>query len=753
MSFLRDLVRWKPTEIERNDGSFQGYVDQLVQFQSNLYYPSGGVGYTTTYPGQRAEPILDTFLGYTQGAYKANGVVFAVSMARMMLFSDVTFKFRRLGTSGGGNDLFGNPDLRILERPWPGGTTQALLARAEQDVTAAGTFFLARSDDGQRLLRRRPDWMQFILDAAPDEAVEANIVGYSYTVGGPYSGGQRRLYLAPRYDGDTLADCVHWSPIPDPEAQYRGMSWLTPVLNEIQSDKMATKHKVKFFENAATPNLAVSLKETVTIEQFRQFVKEMNDASVGVENAYKNLYLGGGADVKVIGANLQQLDFKNVQGAGETRICAAGRVPPIIVGLSEGLASATYSNYGQARRAYGDSFARPQWKSFVGAVAPLLAEPAGAELWYDARDVAFLREDIKDLAEVQSTTVATINAAVASGWTPESSLAAVLAEDLSQLQHSGLMSVQLQPPGAQDKGPTPADEAAVVATQATSIVGLAGGNAFELESIVKAVTDGDLTELEMAPEPEEDPAMAGIDPLTGEPIEEDPNAPLVDDPEAARSREYVRDGDGQFAHVAGGKLFSGPDPLKLADRIKLGPGESFGGSAFVLDTNDDNALVMAKVNTPGGAKLRLGLVYSGDKNLWRAADKGRTIELDEHGVQELRTVMTKAQTDGKKAVGEYRSKVRAQDKAGTLSNDDAPDPEEEMGEGVIHAGWGDLTWKLDRREGDGFLNTVTDGGWIDSEWRLQLDLGRDATDLPMDITSPGVIKKIDKALADLEGPA
>lgn len=527
--FTRDVVRWRPRgEIERNDGTFQAYVDYLVKFQGMLY--GGTPGYISTFPNQKSEPILDTFLGYVQGAYAANGVVFAVSMARMLLFSDVSLKFRRLGTIGGGNDLFGNPDLRLFERPWPGGTTQALLTRAEQDVTTAGTFFLARSDDGTRLLRRRPDWMEFILDAPPDVAVEANVIGYKYTVGGPYSGGNSRLYLAPRYDGDSLAECVHWAPIPDPMACYRGMSWLTPVLEEIKADKMATRHKLKFFENAATPNLAVSLAETVTLEQFRQFVKEMNDASVGVENAYKNLYLGGGANVSVIGANMQQLEFSGTQGHGETRVCAAGRVPPIIVGLSEGLASATYSNYGQARRAFGDSFGHPQWKSFVGAVAPLIQEPSGAELWYDTRDVPFLREDIKDIAEVQSTTMATINAALAAGWTPESSLKSVLAQDLSQLQHSGLMSVQLQPPGAQDKGPTPADEASVVGTQATAISTLAAGNAFDLESIVGAVTSGDLAELEVMED--QAPAPGEIDPATGLPMGEDPNAPLTDDPTA-----------------------------------------------------------------------------------------------------------------------------------------------------------------------------------------------------------------------------
>lgn len=434
-------------ELQRfGDPSFQSWVDSYLLFQGQAYQP----GYTTTYAGQKAEPVADTFAGYSSGAYKANGIIFAVSMARARLFSEARFKFRRLGQTGGGNDLFGNRDLERLERPWPGGTTQALLLRAEQDVTAAGTFFLAESENGERLLRRRPDWMEFILDAPPDEAVESNIVGYKYTVGGARSGGRSKLYL--------LDECVHWAPIPDPDAMYRGMSWLSPVIEEMQADGMATRHKLKFFENAATPNLSVSLPETVGVEAFNEFVRKMTQSTRGVENAYKTLYTGGGADVRVIGANMQQLDFRSTQGAGETRIAAAGGVPPIIVGLSEGLAAATYSNYGQARRAFGDTWGSSQWRSFCGSISPLIAVPDDAELWYDTRDIPFLREDTKDLAEVQSTNAGTINAFIAAGFTPESAVKAVLAEDFSLLVHSGLMSVQLQPPG---QG-TEADPAAAV---------------------------------------------------------------------------------------------------------------------------------------------------------------------------------------------------------------------------------------------------------------------------------------------------
>jgi hypothetical protein len=450
--FGRELMgRPHTQEIERWDPSFQAWADAYLTFQGGIYQPA----YTTTYSGEKVERPEDTFLGYVHGAYRQNGVIFAVSMARARPFSEIAFKFRKRRDTGGGPNLFGKPELSILEAPWPGGTTQSLLMRAEQDVTAAGTFFVAREDGppgvDDRLRRLRPDWTEFILTAPPDQAVASDVVGIKYTPGGWWSGNEPRLY--------TLKDAAFWAPIPDPDSQFRGMSWLTPIIDEFRADKAATTHKLKFFENAATPNLSVSLKESVGPEKFKEFVRVMKEASEGVQNAYKTLYTGAGADVRVIGADMRQLDFAITQGHGETRVAAAGGVPPIIVGLSEGLQAATYSNYGQAKRAYGDLFLRSQWRSFCGAVAPIVDVPPDATLWYDSKDVAFLREDATDIADRQSTELGTIGAGISAGFEPDSVVAAVMADDWSKLKHTGLVSVQLQDPNAAPTDPNAAPTA------------------------------------------------------------------------------------------------------------------------------------------------------------------------------------------------------------------------------------------------------------------------------------------------------
>jgi phage portal protein BeeE len=791
-----DWLNGGPTGIEQRY-SFSDYANEKMSF-GGWQYPLLGL---TSY-GEKQESIGNSFTGYVNGAYKADGVVFATVLARMLLFTEARFQFQRL-EKGRPGDLFGSPALELLEHPWPNGTTGELLARMEQDVSLSGNFYAVR--ERRRLRRLRPDWVSIVLTAAPDQAVESDVAGYAYHPGGPGSRTRPEIFLP--------GEVCHWSPIPDPEAQYRGMSWLTPVVREVQADRAATAHKLKFFENAApqpydagvltptgwvemgdlkvgdrvfgsdgkpktvlgvypqgiqdiyrvtfssgattectadhlwtvanaydrqrgvtrtqtleklvqqgirydsgpykwsvplvdpmefddpgdlpmdpyllgsllgdgsfrsngkgsggvafaacssdvdeqeallsallpagvtisrrnrggwsefyfkgpggprpnpftqvirdmglfdvpgyeksipqqylrasvtqrvgllqglidtdgnidgrqpntvrfdttsqvlaqqvvelasslgavasvrlgraatergraqwhvtisrlpewinpcrlarkakayspkfrggrwrfiqsveyvgpkpaqciavdssdhlyvtdgyvlthnTPNLAVSLKETVTEEQFRAFMAAMNASHQGVDNAYKTLFLGGGADVTVVGSDLRQLSFKDTQGAGETRITAAGGVPAVIVGLSEGLQAATYSNYGQARRKFGDHWARPQWRSACAALQTVLQPPAGTRLWYDDRDIAFLREDQLDSAEIAFRKAQTIRALTDSGYTAESVVGAVLADDFALLSHSGLFSVQLQPPGTTAPAPAPAKEA------------------------------------------------------------------------------------------------------------------------------------------------------------------------------------------------------------------------------------------------------------------------------------------------------
>lgn len=432
MAFL-DFFRAKREETRDAALSLDEYVDLLAQFRYN--------GVTYTLPNATQETIGGDYTSLVRSAYKSSPIVFACMERRASLFSEARFQFRRL-TAGRPGNLFGTTDLAPLENPWPGGTTGDLLKRVIQYADLGGNGYVARVPGG-RLMVLRPDWTTIVLGSPDDPDVAAwdvnsDLLGYAYQPGGPAHGREPVLF--------TADEVAHFAPIPDPDARFRGMSWLTPVIREIQADQAMTQHKQRFFENGATPNMIVKFP-VADLEKFRAFTEKFREDHEGQRNAYKTLFLGAGMDATVVGANLQQIEFKTSQGGGETRIASAAGVPPIIAGFSEGLAAATYANYGQARRAFADVTMRPLWRNVAGSMARIISVPVGAELWYDDRDISFLQDDMKDAAEVSQMKATAMKTLVDAGYDPGSVVQAVESGDLTLLTHSGLVSVQLQPPG------------------------------------------------------------------------------------------------------------------------------------------------------------------------------------------------------------------------------------------------------------------------------------------------------------------
>lgn len=435
--------------------TIEDYINLVNEFQFDGLSYGGGVQQTLT---GSAERIGSDFVGLARAAYQANGVVFACMMVRQLIFSATRFRWQKL-RDGKPSYMFGTPELGLLEVPWAGGTTQDLLNRVIQDADLAGNSYTTTDtplvrlggDGGTEIVRLRPDWVEIV---GQERHINGGVVGvrrfgYLYTEGGPGNGGDAVPFLA--------NEVAHFAPYPDPLASFRGMSWLTPVIREIQGDGLMNRHKRKFFENGATPNMIIKHDAAAEVDKVKKFAAMMADEHGGVEKAYKTLHLYPGADATVVGRDFQQVDFKSVQGAGETRIAAAAGVHPVIVGLSEGLqgSSLNAGNFQSARRRTADGTMHPLWQNAAGSLSLLLpSQGRDTRLWYDSSGVPFLREDEKDAAEIAETQARTIRTLVDGGYTPESAVAAIEADgDWNLLEHTGLFSVQLQKPGADDTPP------------------------------------------------------------------------------------------------------------------------------------------------------------------------------------------------------------------------------------------------------------------------------------------------------------
>lgn len=422
-------------------------LDDYATFLSNSFYYNGfaysGNTVQQTLKGQEAERIPNDLRSYAHKLYADNGPVFALMGVRMNCFSGIRFQWQQI-LNGRPGKLFGNPELGILENPWPGGTTQDLLVKMITHADLAGNAYVWRNVN--ELVVLRPDWVGIVLEPRKyaDEIVGYRKVGYIYQEGG-FDSDHKPVAL-------PLVDVAHFAPHPDPLASYRGMSWLTPIIRDIQNDKLMQMHQRMFFENAATPNMVISMADTVTYDDFRKFKADLAMGHEGVDKAYKTMVVGGGADATVVGTNFEQMSFTAVQGRGETRLAAAAGVPVTIVGFSEGLqgSSLNAGNFAQARRRLADITMAYLWANAAGTLQTLLRSPLGASgsirLWYDERDVPFLREDAKDVAEIIQVRTAVLNSLVNTGWTDKSAKAFIDSGDFSVLEHTGLLSVQLQPP-------------------------------------------------------------------------------------------------------------------------------------------------------------------------------------------------------------------------------------------------------------------------------------------------------------------
>src|SRR5215472_2868416 len=399
----------------------------LTRYRAQGYYEgmASGAAVLMTYGGDdRREIAAQNLIAAAQQAYSTNGVVAAVITARVMLLSEAVFKLRNKVDKS----LYGTEDLRILEYPWPNGTAGDLWAAMEQDVSLAGNAFIWKPEP-DLLVRLPPAEVTIISELTRGPAgTYRRVIGYDWD--------PSRSTGKPGQDAQsfTVDEVAHWTGLKvDPLANYRGMSWLTPVLRDIAADSGMTTYKSQYLDHG-TPIAAVRYPARLKPETIDSAVERLQAKYGGVGNAFKPLIFDQGAD-PMMGSGLQELDFAAVQGAGAERICSAGQVDPIILGL-RGSSRTVGAAYADAMRRFADNWARPSWRSACAALQKLVPNvpPRGVELWFDTSDIAALQAAETERAQVTQVNAAALLVLRQAQATRESVIAAVTSGDISQLQ-------------------------------------------------------------------------------------------------------------------------------------------------------------------------------------------------------------------------------------------------------------------------------------------------------------------------------
>lgn len=401
--------------------------DRLIKRDAGYWegMASGAAVLTTSYTSSGNESVMPQMTAWAQSANGNSAIVFAAILVRMALFSEITFQYQAKDDK----HLFGNQSLGILEEPWPGGTTRDLLARMEQDVSLAGQAYVWNAPGEDRLVRLRPDWTTIVSELVQVAGGGQYRRKVGYWVEPPRTvlgQGQGQFYPA-----DEVA---HWAPIPDPCADFRGMSWLTPAYRDVLGDDGMSQYKIKYLENSASPNLLIKYAQKLapgTVDAVRD---RMHARYGGVNNSFKTLVLDQGADVTVIGNSLQQMDFSNVSAVGTERILADAGVPGVLVGL-EPLRGAG-RGFQESVQKFANLWARPQWRSVCGVLSQFLDVPSGNRLWFDTGDIAALQDGEMERGQAALVRAQALLALYQAGYDRLSAVAAVNAMDLTQLKEA-----------------------------------------------------------------------------------------------------------------------------------------------------------------------------------------------------------------------------------------------------------------------------------------------------------------------------
>lgn len=380
-----------------------------------------------------------------------NPILLRCIIMRAAVFSEVRFSFQNVAGGRASKDLFGTPALQILEHPWPGASTGDLLGRMEIDVSMYGNSYWIRSAPNA-LTWLDPTRMRILTQDA--HGPSGAPVGLTLAA---YQSVDEKGHVLETF---LPAEIIHYRPIPDPDNPFRGLSWLAALLSDITTDQYVGDFMRAFLLNSATPNLVVTLPPEISQDALQNFRDRVESSHTGPQSAFKTLYVSGGADVKSIGSNWNDMQLYQTRSYGEARLCAAAGVPPSLVGIVEGLkgSSLNAGNYTATRRSFADITIRPLWRMACAAIETVVPPPnSGARLWYDDRDVAFLQADATDAADVRQKDASTILSLVNSGFDPESVKQAVTTNDFTQLEAiPDLTSVQLQPVPDPNAPETPA---------------------------------------------------------------------------------------------------------------------------------------------------------------------------------------------------------------------------------------------------------------------------------------------------------
>ncbi len=353
------------------------------------------------------QPAPTDFNRLASEGYRGNEVVYACVREIASTAAEVALQV----VDGDNQSLPNHPLQQLLDHPNPELSSFELIEALLTDLLVYGNAFLLKERDPvMRALPRsadagatgrpgdpptsgRPavasDAIQALWKLRPDRirivpGSRRLVRSYVHRVG------ERETHLAPR-------DVIHFR-LPDPTSDLWGLSPIQVAARQIDTDNEASKYVDAFFRNAAVPFGVIKLKRTLRggEPEARRIGQRWTDRFRGLLGRFQIGVLDADAEFQRIGLTQEEMAFPELRAQTEARICAAFRVPPVLVGVKVGLDRSTFNNMAEARRFFWEntmlSLYRRIESKFAAALTPEFSRPGDTvRVRFDFSAVAALR--------------------------------------------------------------------------------------------------------------------------------------------------------------------------------------------------------------------------------------------------------------------------------------------------------------------------------------------------------------------------
>ncbi|KWT61839.1 hypothetical protein ADL21_11170 [Streptomyces albus subsp. albus] len=283
------------------------------------------------YPGQG-------FLSASGAAFGRNELVYACVMEKATSVPEAPL--RVYGPDGLGEPRETHPLRQLVADPNPMLTEFELFELTVLHLDLAGTAFweIVRDRAGRpaQLWPLRPDLVRMIRQ-------RDGRTRYGYLLGGGLA--------------DLGTDVLQFK-YPNPVDPLLGQPPLRPALRAVALDNEATDFVKQLLQNRAVPGVVITTQRKVDEEISNRLATRWKQKFGGSRRG-EPAVLQTGMDVKVLGLDLQALEFPDLRTISESRICMAFGVPPILVGAKVGLDRSTFANYQEARRSFWEETILP----------------------------------------------------------------------------------------------------------------------------------------------------------------------------------------------------------------------------------------------------------------------------------------------------------------------------------------------------------------------------------------------------------